>query len=818
MMDAYISGQAARAVFDDGIRTFFIDAFSPDEENELPRTEIKRVFGGATDVERRQVKNKNEIFDLLLTKYNFDRGLALIDIFLRDKRGNLKAEFLESLNEILSHPQSREKIENTVYAMPNSNLSIAHCERLEGVSKDFFSSLCEHQDEIFEIDRLLWQALKHNQVGRSDATRFWSRTVESGVFRNLVQAKKHSELLATAIFKAYSDLSDLPNHRSTLSDWTKNFTSKHDRKSLKPQSEEDDWGDKNNKAVGRVPAVSSHEAFSAVLKQKQAILDKLKLGNLSDARKFAEQLIVSQLETKQPDLAAKSMSSLAVQARRMGVQQLELEWAERAVELAPEDGYAHGVLADTYLDLRRLDEAKRSFEEAGRFGERQFAALGMARLLLVSGQIAMAEEQFSDLVKRIGDDRDHGEFAWHGYINSLAESWQLDNAKVACETGLKKHPQSELLRIDFALIASQLGEFSDAVTEFKSLCEVEFPSAYAFSGLGSVYGKLGRVDDALEVLNRGIEKFENNVDLRIERAIALKLSGKFNKAIEELEALEDYSHGYPRVGCVLAEVYREKGDLQTSLEIYNETVSRFGINTVARSGRANILKLMGRFEEALKSYDQNVRDFPFDLVALNGRADMLRLLGYFKDGLDAYDKTIQKFPKYPRAKVSKAAVHIAIGDLANAMDLLPHGEPQTETDWVAYHLKGMIKLKSGDFEVAKDIFSNGMMACPFAKQRSYFSTALALVSVRQGDLQEACKVDGVEKNPIGLIVKSRVVLELGDFSEAEKLLDAVNDNEPAPVQLLLKNVRSQLMSKDTGARDPLGEFCDSALNLLAMAA
>jgi lipopolysaccharide biosynthesis regulator YciM len=104
-----------------------------------------------------------------------------------------------------------------------------------------------------------------------------------------------------------------------------------------------------------------HEKFVNVSKQKWGIVKQLEKGNDSRARHFAEQLIKWQLQNGKPVYAAKSLCSLAQEARSVGNTALQLEWAQRATQIAPEDAWAHGQAGDAYFSAFCFNEANSEY-------------------------------------------------------------------------------------------------------------------------------------------------------------------------------------------------------------------------------------------------------------------------------------------------------------------------------------------------------------------------------------------------------------------------------------------------------------------------
>ena len=67
--------------------------------------------------------------------------------------------------------------------------------------------------------------------------------------------------------------------------------------------------------------------------------------------------------------------------------------------------------------------------------------------------------------------------------------------------------------------------------------------------------------------------------------------------------------------------------LEEALSAYETTIERFPENVVAQTGRAEVLKALGRYTEALALYEEIERRFPEDVVLRTGRAGLLVVMG-----------------------------------------------------------------------------------------------------------------------------------------------------------------------------------------------
>src|SRR5207302_5046644 len=151
-------------------------------------------------------------------------------------------------------------------------------------------------------------------------------------------------------------------------------------------------------------------------------------------------------------------------------------------------------------------------------------------------------------------------------------------------------------------------------------------------------------------------------------------------------------------------VTKDMGRLQEALNFFESATKDFPFETRSYNGVANVFKKMGRSEESLRAYDSCVKRFPYDIFALSGRADLLKELGRLQDALAAYDVLIRRNPYRANLKHAKAAILVVMHRFKEAETLLPSGAPETRDDWIGYHIRGMILLKTGKLRNALNHF------------------------------------------------------------------------------------------------------------------
>src|SRR5208337_3400174 len=220
-----------------------------------------------------------------------------------------------------------------------------------------------HQSEIATVRQswdLLPTALFGGQPNRSKAE---LAAITTGAFREFAEALKAPETLEKAIGDCYFKLNPQRNYRQIVQQWTRPLADGKSRGRAERRDELlAELSEAENDYEPRSWSGPVHEIFINVGSQKQGVIEQLEKGSEHLARKFAQQLITFQLQNSESRYAAKSLCSLAQEARRVGNIPLQLEWIEWATRVAPEDAWAHSQAGDVFFSLYRFNEADREYK------------------------------------------------------------------------------------------------------------------------------------------------------------------------------------------------------------------------------------------------------------------------------------------------------------------------------------------------------------------------------------------------------------------------------------------------------------------------
>ncbi len=792
-MQAYISPSAAALCIEINGRRML--GFLSDRETLYPADDpsLRRVLWPEAAFQKIEVDKLDEAWSTLGHQVAVDEVLTLLDL-LADPRLSeelrteiaIECENLLRDNEILAAVKAvvlsteKDGLETTLsFLAKRSNLAT-----LVGL----LENTSERQPTINEVSRRLDDALLRYAASNASASAFRCTVIHQGLFARVVESWGDRRAMTSVAMDAYKATGHLPDYRSIISDWTKGRIEQPSKRSLRSLAQDAGHYERNELRYSTSSPEQGVHRFEAAQKQIEHIKGKLRVGDTNTARRFADQLLQSQVQMGDSVFATKSLCSLAVFARRMGYRSLEFEWAHKAVATTPDDGFARGVLADAHMNQFLFPEALKEFENAEAFGEVEFGLMGKARVLRETRRYEDALLIFSEGLSRYPSDHDQAPHAWIGYCSTLRDLWRLTEAEAAYRKALVDHAEDPVLLTGFASLLRLMGKLPEALATAQRAVSSSDSDAAALCTKARVLAYMGCLPDALATYEEAIRLYPEEVLAYAGFATTLRLSAKPAEAVKLLEDARDKLEWSVVFHLSLADAQRASGDGEAALATYKDVLTRFDNEPRAAIGRAALLVEQGRFDEAIGEYDRTLRLFPYYLPARSGRADLLKRLGRYIEASEAYSNILLEEPSHPRAKVALAALYVATSRYDEAEKLLSHDRPQTFDDWTGVHVLGMNAFRQGRLEEAGRLFKKGIDEVPFHWMREWFRNGLALLYLREERYQETIELMRAPETASSHILLSFGYLQLGSFDKAVGQLKAVNDNEPEPVIRLRNRV------------------------------
>ncbi len=750
-MKAILSGQTAVAVTIEDEHLYSISLNSPESWTPRQEWEVPCLFAHASDILQLENVPRSEVIDKLKSEWAQDRCLQLILMLLDpEEESQTRLEAAECLDEFLNQDEVRTYVENHLYSSPlpstadlDSAIQLSIDSSLAHLT-EFLHILQSNQEEISKRCAA-WEALPISLFGNPTSKQdFYYEAVRHGAF-HLFVTERQKKNLAVIQLLSHPHFRGRSKARMIFQTWAAPF--KESATNIEFENSEIDDDTHNGADTKRKKrSVSRLDAFQQVEKQKEAIKKHLQEGKQDLALRFTKDLIAGQRRDSKPEHIAKSLCDLAQFAKGLGSQELQLEFALKAVAEAPDDAWSYATLGDAYRSLGEFQKAQDRYHTAGVLGNVCVALNGRAEVLKDIGQMEEALRIYEQCIQIFPDAL----VPRNGRAAALAYSGMLQQALDAYDEILRKAP-------------------FDVVTN---------------CGRAQVLRDMGRLDDALKEFDELARSYPEEI--------------------------------VPQNARV--EVLRELAKMEEAKVALVNIVKHFPLASEPRIAYARILRDLGYFTEALGEYNRIITEFPLNPWAYVGVAETYKKIGRLSEALEAYERVLKLFPRVAHVRNGKASVLVAMGDYPNALRILPTNLPATQSEWVAYHIRGMAQMRSGELEKAERIFEWGVNEIPWISQRAYFKTALATLRVQQKRYPEVFplvqEIVHPSIEPIARTLIMHASGELGDTPRFKESYEFIR-NTSAPVVIELREALAGRYGRQTASTLPDSWFflheCDSLL-------
>ncbi|WP_257305210.1 tetratricopeptide repeat protein [Geothrix campi] len=210
-----------------------------------------------------------------------------------------------------------------------------------------------------------------------------------------------------------------------------------------------------------------------------------------------------------------------------------------------------------------------------------------------------------------------------------AEMFRTDFEFECLNAAAQLVPTDGWMLIQLADHYKRVGRFEDAIETLNNAKNYG-EETVAISSLADVYVQMGQYEKALSIY-KSVPGGESDPTIRGAMADVLRRWGRLDEASREYDALIINGTANHRITAGQAEIAKLRGDLNKSIELYQQLLKIPGIEkaglVVYRLGLANVLIRNGQPEEAYRLVDKVVQERPFSRQARVFRAAIAGLLG-----------------------------------------------------------------------------------------------------------------------------------------------------------------------------------------------
>ena len=542
-----ISGQAGVAVLFDGqcVHSFHLDGPANVERS---RQEVDRLFGDCTDIVVFRNLAASAVPGQLDLEWSKQRCLTLC-LLLLDVHADAEARRLTilDLEDFLTVPAIADFVRHRLFAVPLPD----HADLIGSINRAFdqgaqrLVKLLEdagtYQVEIARC-RTAWDILPvapFRDESQKQALAF--ALVNSGAFHMIAttDAAKRGGVLMQLLTK--QDLHSFRGWREGLMAWVNSITERNKAVNRGAEEEEHSAATPTRTSTGRNNARSRHATRPAALedviqiinRQKDAIRNALLAGNRAEAREYCADLVAYQERHSQASHVVKSLCDIAQTAKQLGYHDLQLEWAQRAVDLVPDDGWAHVQLGDAFRMLSRWDLALQHFALGAAHGEDVVARTGRAEVLKSLGRLDEALTDYTATVR----DFPENVVARNGRAEVLKSLGRLDEALTDYTATVRDFPENVVARTGAASVCVLLADYETALGWLGSPAQCSPVNWVGLHVQAMIFLRTDRLAEAIAILEPAVHDspFGHRRYFRSALAYARLLGNQPLEAARELE-------------------------------------------------------------------------------------------------------------------------------------------------------------------------------------------------------------------------------------------------------------------------------------------
>jgi tetratricopeptide (TPR) repeat protein len=209
-----------------------------------------------------------------------------------------------------------------------------------------------------------------------------------------------------------------------------------------------------------------------------------------------------------------------------------LPYAQRDVEIAPEQCFSHMTLGSVLRRLGRQQEAMAQDEQAFRLNDNP--ALAHCNLGVALAQTGKIEEAIAHFEQALQIKPDYAEAHYNLGI-ALAQTGKIEEAIAHFEQALRvKHDYAEA-HYNLGIALAQTGKIEEAIAHFEQALWINPDYAEAHYNLGIALAQTGRIEEAIAHYEQALRINPDLAGAHYNLGVALGQAGRIPEAIEHLQ-------------------------------------------------------------------------------------------------------------------------------------------------------------------------------------------------------------------------------------------------------------------------------------------
>ena len=288
--------------------------------------------------------------------------------------------------------------------------------------------------------------------------------------------------------------------------------------------------------------------------------------------------------------------------------------------------------------------------------------------------------------------------------------------------------------LDRARGLHQKGELAAAEGLYLSLLRRDGGDVDALHGLGLLYARRGRFEDARQLVDRALGLHPGRPELHFHRAEIAAALGLREQALESYRQALVLRPDFFEVLVNMGDLLLQMGGTDEPLALLEQALRLRPDDAAALNNRGNALQALKRHEEALQCFERVRELLPGNADVLNNRACALLSLARFADAEGECRAALALQPRHAHALVNLGRAQAAQGAARDALASYERALAIRPDDSDAWHERAEVESGLQRFREARDSLGETIRLRPDSG-RAW--SALATVLLHLGQHQDA---------------------------------------------------------------------------------
>ena len=347
-----------------------------------------------------------------------------------------------------------------------------------------------------------------------------------------------------------------------------------------------------------------------------------------------------------------------------------LQYFQKSVEIAPQNLWANINLAIELSEHGDFTSAEKYLKLALKYHPLNFNAL------MQTGQLECKRKNWHLALKYFQQVIENYPTRIEAYFSKLDILCNLEKfaeAQKQLEILRQIYPDNTQVLLQSGHSAKKLGQRNKALQWFSlAQAKANNPERNLEARILVIeeLGNLGRLAEAIELINDVIQEFPHHIPAKLIKANLLGQKLDFNGAAEIYRAILALEPNHLKSRLKLAQIYSQSGQIKTAINLLEQSYRLLGANI-------HIFLKLGAFYEALADweiagqwYQKACQEYPLNPHGYCKLAHLMFIQGATESAIKLLQETQAKIPDSSSVVIKLIECHISMGDLELSHQLL----------------------------------------------------------------------------------------------------------------------------------------------------